>query len=193
MDYIKLRDKVSHRLKSSRFIHSVGVAETASFLSSRFSLDVNDALCAGIYHDAYRYECDEKCIALLEVAGFVIEEEERKEPMLLHGALAAYYFDFDCGEEVPLALKKAVRYHTLGSKDMGKLGAVIYISDYMEPGRKHLSEEERRNILGCKTLEEMTALIIEKERPYLESKGTGLATITEKLYTFIKNGGVFEE
>ncbi len=193
MDYIKLRDKVASRVKSSRFIHSLGVAETSAFLASRFSLDVNDALCCGIYHDAYRYSDDEECIALLEKSGFIIEDEERREPMLLHGALAALYFDEDAGEEVPLEMKKAVRWHTLGSPDMGKLGAVIYIADYMEPGRKHLSEEERRKILLSSSLEEMTALIIEEQRPYLESTGAGLAGITERLYTFIKDGGVFEE
>ncbi len=193
MDYIKLRDKVASRVKSSRFIHSLGVAETSALLASRFSLDVNDALCCGIYHDAYRYSDGEECIALLEKSGFIIEDEERREPMLLHGALAALYFDEDAGEEVPESLKRAVRWHTLGSPDMGKLGALIYIADYMEPGRKHLSEEERRKILLSSSLEEMTALIIEEQRPYLESTGAGLAGITERLYTFIKDGGVFEE
>ncbi len=193
MDYIKLRNKVSSRIKNSRFIHSLGVAETSAFLAERFSLDVNDALCCGIYHDAYRYNDGGECIALLEKSGFIIEAEEREEPMLLHGALAALYFDEDAGEEVPLKMKKAVRWHTLGSPDMGKLGAVIYIADYMEPGRRHLSEEERREILLSSSLEEMTALIIERQRPYLESTGAGLAGITERLYTFIKDGGVFEE
>ncbi len=193
MDYIKLRDKVSSRIKSSRFIHSLGVAETASFLASRFSLSAEWALCAGIYHDAYRYESDVEAIPLLEKNGFMIEMEEKREPMLLHGALAALYFDSDLGEEVPVALKKAVRYHTLGSPDMGRLGAVIYIADFIEPGRRHLSEEERRKILLKETLEDMTVLIIDAQRPYLESRGTRMAGITEKLYTFIKDGGVFEE
>ena len=193
MDYIKLKDKVSSSIKLSRFVHSLGVAETSAFLASRFSLDVNDALCSGIYHDAYRYRADEKCISMLEESGFVIEDEERREPMLLHGALAAYYFDADAGEEVTLKMKKAVRWHTLGSPYMGKLGAVIYIADYTEPGRKHLFEDERRKILLSESLEEMTALIIERQRLYFESKGNTLAGITEKLYTFIKDGGVFEE
>ncbi len=189
MDYIKLRDKVFTMIKPSRYIHSLGVAQTAFFLAERFGLDGDKALCAGIYHDAYRYSADKKSIELLRQSGFVIEKEEEKEPMLLHGALAALHFDEDAGETVPDDMKKAVRYHTLGSKDMGPLGAAIYIADYMEPGRKHLTDEVRTDILNLNTMEEMIEKIISLQRPYLESVGTPMAGISEELYKYIEKGG----
>ena len=189
MDYIELQNKVRGMIKPSRFVHSLGVAETAFFLAKRFDLDEGKALCAGIYHDAYRYSADGKCIELLRKNGFVIEKEEEEEPMLLHGALAALHFDEDAGEPVGDDMKKAVRYHTLGSKDMGPLGAAIYIADYIEPGRKHLSDEVRTEILNLGTMEEMITKIITLQRPYLESTGTKLAGISEELYEYIEKGG----
>ncbi len=189
MDYIELQNRVRGMIKPSRFVHSLGVAETAFLLAKRFDLDGDKALCAGIYHDAYRYSADGKCIELLRKNGFVIEKEEEEEPMLLHGALAALHFEEDAGEPVGDDMKKAVRYHTLGSKDMGPLGAAIYIADYIEPGRKHLSDEERTEILNLGTMEEMIKRIITLQRPYLESTGTQLAGISEELYEYIEKGG----
>lgn len=192
MDYTRLKIEVESMIKKERFIHSLGVAETALYLARRFGIDENKALCAGIYHDAYRYRADEASIAELEKSGFIIEPEEKAQPMLLHGALSALHFDEDAGEEVPADMKAAVRHHTLGSCEMGKLGAVIYVADYMEPGRKHLSEEDRLNILEKGTLEEMVISVLEMERPYLESTKAGMAGVSEKLYDYLAAGGKFE-
>ncbi len=191
MDYTGLKEKVMTMIKPSRFAHSLGVAWTSHYLARRYGLDESKALCAGIYHDAYRYSSDERAVFELEKAGFVLEEEEKNEPMLLHGALAAMHFDSDAGEKVDDDVKAAVRYHTLGSRMMGPLGAVIYIADYIEPGRKHLSEKDRLNILEKSTLEEMTRLIIEMQKPFLEKNKGGMAAVTEDLYSYITSGGKF--
>lgn len=189
MDYIKVRDKVRTMIKSSRYVHSLGVAATASYLASRFGENVENALVAGIYHDAYRYSASGESVSLLLENGFILDEAETAEPMLLHGPLAALYFERDTGEKIPDEMKKAVRHHTLGSKDMTRLGAIIYISDYTEPGRKHLSDETRVDIFSLPTLEIMVERIIEMQRPYLEGKGIREAHVTSELYSFIRDGG----
>ena len=43
--------------------------------------------------------------------------------------------------------------------------------DYAEKGRKHISEDERREILGKETLESMIIYIMDKSRGYLLSCG----------------------
>lgn len=176
-------------IKPARFIHSLGVAGTAAVLASRFGVSVEDALLAGIYHDAYRYSANEESVHLIEDAGFVLDDAERREPMLLHGALAALNFERDAEEEIDDALKDAVRFHTLGSPRMGRLGGIVYIADYMEPGRRHLTDSDRREILSCSTIEDMVLDIISREKPYLESSGDGLAEVTKELYSFLGNGG----
>ena len=176
-------------IKPGRFVHSLGVAETAAVLASRFGVSADEARLAGIYHDAYRYDASEESLDLLEKAGYVLDEEEKMEPMLLHGALAAFHFDDDAGENVDDALKKAVRFHTLGSTEMGRLGGIIYIADYIEPGRRHLTDADRIRILSCSTIEEMIIDIIEREKPYLESTGKVLAETTNELYSFLAGGG----
>ena len=188
LDYIEIEGLVKSREKESRFIHSLGVVEVSRLLASRFNLDVREAEIDGIYHDAYRYDGGEESIALVENQGFEVFPEERKNPMLLHGALAAINFEKDCGSPVPFSMKLAVRHHTLGHKEMGKLGAVLYIADYTEKGRKHLGDKDRKRIFSRPTLEAMVMEIIDMQRPYMKKEGIKEAEVTTELYSYLEKG-----
>ena len=186
--YTELYEIVKEKIKSSRFIHSVSVADVAASLAERFSIDAEAARICGIYHDAYRYTDPSLYIDELEEYGIEIFPEEKEHPMLLHGAVAAMMFDKDAGP-VPQEYKDAVRHHTLGSRDMGALGALIYIADYIEPGRKHLSDEERGIILSEPTLEGMIITIMDMQRPYFEKEGIREAGVSLALYEYLRKGG----
>ena len=186
--YTELYSKVEKKLKPSRFVHSENVALTAAMLAERFSLDKDAALIAGIYHDAYRYEDGLEWLDRIKDEGLEVFREEIEHPMLLHGTIAAINFEKDAGE-VPESFKVAVRHHTLGSVDMGSLGALVYIADYIEPGRKHLSQEERDIILAEPSLESMIVKIMDMQRPYFEKEGIEEAETSKNLYAFLKDGG----
>ena len=186
-DYTKIEEFVRAKLKPSRFIHSEGVMEMSVLLSSRFGVDEEKAKIAAIYHDAYRYDSTPESIAIVEKGGYEVWPEERKDPMLLHGALAAVNFDRDAGCAVSSDMKDAVRHHTLGHVSMGRLGGIIYISDYAEKGRKHLSEDERRAILNKDSLESMIIYILERSRDYLLSKGMEEAGVSKSLYNYFRS------
>lgn len=193
ISYIELYDFVKSRLKESRFIHSAGVADTAAELAMRFSVRAESARYVGIYHDAYRYDADEGTAEMLERSGMVLYKEEIETPMLLHGPLAAFHMREDCGNDIPESYLIAVRHHTLGSKDMGRLGAVLYISDYIEPGRKHLSAEDRSYILAPDSLEEITIRIMDMQAQYFKREAIKSAEVSEELYSYLKNGGIFQD
>lgn len=188
-DYTKLNAFVKAKLKPSRYTHSLGVMEMALNLASRFGIDEEKARISAIYHDAYRYEGDESSIQLVEKCGYVVCPEERENPMLLHGALAAVHFDEDTLSKIPSDMKVAVRHHTLGHVSMGRLGAVIYIADYGEKGRKHVTDKERKKIMSKDTLEDMVLYILEKSRAHLAETGKKEAGVTKELYDFLKEGG----
>lgn len=188
--YIELNRFVREKLPEKRYNHSLGVVEMSIHLASLFRLSVTDAACIAIFHDAYRYDCDEGTAELCRKSGIEVFPEEEKEPMLLHGALAALHFDEVAGP-VPSKWKIAVRHHTLGHKDMGKYGAVVYIADYAEKGRKHLDDEERGRIISLPTLEAMVMHIMDMQRSYFKKKGMKEAEVSVELYEFLKEGGCF--
>ena len=126
ISYTELETKVKSMIKPSRFTHSEGVVEMSRFLADRFNLDKDIASYIGIYHDAYRYSCDESTPDYCREHGIEVFPEEEKSPMLLHGALAAIHFSEDAEGEVPEFYKTAVRHHTLGHKEMGPYGPVTF-------------------------------------------------------------------
>lgn len=192
MDYTELEKLVGMNMKPGRFKHSLGVADTAAMLLEKIARDPMPGRICGIYHDYFRYIEAEK--ALEEVRRFSIDTvpEELTEPVLLHAPIAAFHMR-DIAGPVPDSFLKAVRWHTLGSKDMGILGASVYIADYAEPGRKHLDDDTRRRIFSLPTLEEMVLLILKMQDGYFKEVGKKNAQTTLELYDYLKGGGCFED
>lgn len=191
MDYTVLCKVVSSMEKESRYQHSLGVAEVASTLLDRFIGDPVPGLYTGIFHDAYRYLDGPELLSISEKAGIDICPEERANPMLLHGAVAAINFTSVAGD-CPESWLRAMRHHTLGAKDMGIIGAALYIADYSEPGRKHITNEERARIYTKRTLEEMVLAVLYRERKYSAEIGRTMAERTIELTDFLEEGGRFE-
>lgn len=188
--YTEIYEFVKGRLKESRFVHSIGVADTAAYLARRFALDEVAARICGIYHDAYRYDADDTTVAFLEANGIKLFDEEKENIVLLHGPLAAFHMRADVGEDTPDEFIKAVRHHTLGSKNMGRLGATIYIADYLEPGRKHLNDDDRSYLLEPDSLEEIIIRIMDMQNDYFKREGIKSARVSNELYDYIKSGGI---
>ena len=187
--YTELEAKVRGMIKEKRFVHSLGVVEVSRMLAERFGLSSDDAAYIGIYHDAYRYQANGTAPAYCRAHGVEVFPEEEKEPMLLHGALAAIHFPQDAEGDVPEYFQTAVRHHTLGHKEMGRYGAILYIADYMEPGRKHLDDDDRRRILSGERLEDMIITIMDMQGEYFRREGIKSAAVSDELYRFIKDGG----
>ena len=189
ISYTELEAKVRGMIKEKRFVHSLGVVSVSRMLADRFSLSSSDAAYIAIYHDAYRYSCTESTPDFCRRAGIEVFPEEEAEPMLLHGALAAIHFPGDAEGDVPDYFRTAVRHHTLGHKEMGPYGAVLYIADYIEPGRKHLDDDDRQKILSGERLEDMIITIMDMQDAYFRREGIQSAAVSVELYEYIKAGG----
>ena len=82
---------------------------------------------AGVYHDALRDASDDELRALAgDVPGYTTD--------MLHGPAAASRMEAE--GETRRELLDAVRFHTVGSSQWGRLGRALYMADYLEPGRK---------------------------------------------------------
>ena len=89
---------------------------------------------AGRYHDALR-DADESTLRALT-------GDQRTPAVFLHGPAAAIRLLAD--GESRMEMVSAVRHHTVGSPDWGRLGRALYMADYLEPGRAFAREERSR-------------------------------------------------
>ena len=80
---------------------------------------------AGLLHDALRDETEDRLRALVPRADFATE--------MLHGPAAAEMLERQ--GETRRAMLEAVRWHTVGSAEWGRLGRALFMADFLEPGR----------------------------------------------------------
>ncbi len=140
--------KLRQTLSKERLEHCIGTSEYALFLANRYTPKFleshkEDIMNAALFHDMCREWKESSLVEFISLHSIEVEEEENNYPVLLHAPVAAYRMNESelLNKEY---MKRAVRWHTLGSKEMGILGALLYCSDYMEPKRPYLREEKTR-------------------------------------------------
>jgi HD superfamily phosphohydrolase YqeK len=139
-----------------------------------------------LVHDIAREWPDAKLQEYSREHQLSLEPEEKLIPMLLHGPVAADIL-MQKGYDSPICT--AVRYHTLGSPTMGRLGLVLFIADFIEPGRTHITVEQRESLLAKESLEAVCVGLLSMQDGYFESKGKHPAFSSLSLRKYIEEGG----
>lgn len=181
----KMQKKLKPHLDKDRYSHTLGVMYTAAALAMCHGADLDQALTAGLLHDCAKCIPGETKIRLCRRYHLNISEAEQKNPSLLHAKLGAF-----------LAAKKyhvrdrdilnAIASHTTGRPHMSVLEKIIYIADYMEPGREELPNMGDVRKLAFQDLEECLYRILKDSLTYLNSKDMVIDPITEKTYLYYK-------
>lgn len=182
----KIRRKLMTELDTERYEHTLGVMYTAASMAMRYDEDVEKALLAGLLHDCAKCISGENKIKLCNKYHLSVSEVEKKNPSLLHAKLGAF-----------LAAKKyhikdkdvinAIASHTTGCPYMTLLDKIIYIADYIEPGRKELPNMAEVRKLAFTDINECLYRILEDSLVYLNSKNISVDPMTEKTYLYYKN------
>ncbi|MFW5828207.1 MAG: bis(5'-nucleosyl)-tetraphosphatase (symmetrical) YqeK [Alkalispirochaeta sp.] len=154
-------ERLPNRVSQRRLQHIHGVIETAVSLAERFGVDRERVRLAAAAHDMDRDLSAGAALALAADWGIPLSTAERRHPALIHGALSAERLRRQYGV-LDRELLHAVRHHTLGDPSFGPVGHILYVADFCEPGRTHLSSEERGEILGQSSPESMVAATIRR-------------------------------
>ncbi len=134
-----LREHVSE----TRFQHCLGVEEIGLQLAPRFNLPQELIPPAALLHDLCREYDPELLLKLAGNFGIVIDDIEKAEPLLLHGAVAAATVRKELGIEHPEILE-AITFHITGAPNIAALAKLIFIADFIEPGRTYIVSRQLR-------------------------------------------------
>lgn len=132
-------------------------------------------------HDALR-DADEA--ELREILG---GEYAELPPALLHGPAAARKLAAEGENDTALLL--AVRYHTLGHRDLDDLGRALYLADFLEPGRDFAVEW--RGVLRERMPEERQAVlreVVNARVAHLERRGLPVRPETVGFHHAVSSG-----
>ncbi|WP_018931526.1 bis(5'-nucleosyl)-tetraphosphatase (symmetrical) YqeK [Gracilibacillus lacisalsi] len=136
---------VEKQLTKKRYEHTVRVMETALELANHYDVDVKKIELAAIFHDYAKYRHPE------EMKRWIIEEKLPQDLLdyhqeLWHGPVGSKMIEREVGICDP-EIQSAIYWHTTGKRYMSRMDQVIFIADYIEPGRDFPGVDEVRNIV----------------------------------------------
>jgi predicted HD superfamily hydrolase involved in NAD metabolism len=181
----RYQKKLKTKLDKERFEHTIGVMYTAGSLAMRYEYDVQSAMLAGLMHDCAKCIPNDRKIALCEKHNINITDLERANPFLLHAKLGAF-----------LAMHKyrirdkeiisSILNHTTGKPNMDLLDKIIFIADYIEPGREKAPYLSERRKIAFVDIDRAMYEILGDTLEYLKINASDIDPMTEKAYDYYK-------
>ena len=184
-DIVRLDNEMKKELKPSRYIHTLGVAATAYDLAIKWNYPAVTAQVAGMLHDCAKCISDEKRISVCEKNNITITDIERKYPHLLHGKVGAHYCKskYDVFDE---QIAHAIAVHTTGCPNMNLLDKIIFVADYIEPGRDKQPRLDVIRYTAFNDLDLCVYLILEDSVNYLNSNPDMVDPTTIETFEYYK-------
>ena len=140
----ELEQVVVSLLKPDRVKHVLGCRDTAVALAKKWGADLTDAGRAGILHDITKALDGPLQLTLCAAYGKILDDFSRKYPKTLHALTGSMVAREIFGENDTVV--SAIEHHTTGKADMNLLETIIYVADYMEPGRDFDGVERLREL-----------------------------------------------
>lgn len=173
---LEARAPLRKRFSERRWRHTLSVAQTAERLAAAFGLSARDrerAITAALLHDVAK----EMSRGQQRRAARPAEPEDGRFPALLHARAGARLAREVFGIK-DAAVLRAIAVHPTGSADGSAVGRVLFVADFLEPGREQLDDEERRllerALAGRVELGELFADVLARKLSWMLVRGRPL-------------------
>ena len=174
---IEIRKNLKKKLDPVRFEHTLGVCYTCQALAMRYGYDLHKAELAGLLHDCAKRFNNETMLDKCLKRDIPITDSELRDPSLLHAKLGAWYAREKYGVDDEEILS-AIACHTTGKTNMSLLDKILYVADYIEPGRYKAAALPEMRKLAFEDLDQACLSIMESVLKYLESTNCPIDTMT---------------
>ncbi|WP_319369979.1 bis(5'-nucleosyl)-tetraphosphatase (symmetrical) YqeK [uncultured Ilyobacter sp.] len=139
----KIKENIRLMLTPKRYEHVLGVEEVAIELAAKYGANLEKVRKAALLHDCskqftitkMRELCD--CDETLKNYGHLGE--------LIHGFAGSVYAKMKFGI-TDQEILDAIRYHTIGRRDMSLVEKITYLADAIEPNRDYADVEHIRHL-----------------------------------------------
>lgn len=175
----ELLEKVASSMSEKRFKHVLGVEQAALELAELYGCDATKASLAALLHDVAKEVEDAVFLKLID--------QKHLDPDLKnwgnniwHGVVGAHMISSEFGLQDQEILQ-AIQRHTVGAADMTLLDKVLYVADYIDPGRDFPGVEQARSISKA-SLDKAVAFETAQTVAYLAKKGIPIYPQTIETY-----------
>ena len=163
----------------------MGVVKEAKKMALKYGVDEKKAAMAALLHDCAKdYPADMKrrfCKEFhVDVDEIMLETID-----LTHAFLGAEVARREYGVEDEEILS-AIKYHTTGKPDMTLMEKIIFISDYIEEGRKKFDTLEESRRLAYEDIDKAMAFILKNTIEYVKERKRTLHPLSVQAYEYYK-------
>ncbi|WP_214882738.1 MULTISPECIES: bis(5'-nucleosyl)-tetraphosphatase (symmetrical) YqeK [unclassified Exiguobacterium] len=134
MTFEEAHELIKQTLPEKRYIHTLGVVETAERLANQYGENIEQARLAAMLHDYAKYFDTEKMRQVVIDEGLDPNLLQYGDELLhapVGAVLLARQYDLD-----PHVLS-AIRNHTTGEPGMSRLDQILFVADAIEPNRNY--------------------------------------------------------
>lgn len=189
-DTLILKEKIKSLLKDTlntdRYNHTMRVVDEAKKLAVLYGVDEEKAEIAALTHDCAKNMSYNELREICEKGNIIFTEDDFNSKPIWHAYAAAVIAKekFNINDE---EIINAVKYHTTGRKNMTLLEKIIYLADYIEPGRTFEKIQEVRTLAYDKDIDEAMIKAINNTIEFLMSKRSIIhkSTIEARNYLII--------
>ncbi len=185
MNYQEMKKELKKALDKERYEHTKGVMYTAAAMAMAHGASIEAAMTAGLLHDCAKCIPNSEKLALCEKHHILVAPAEAENPSLLHAKLGALLAESEYDITNPEILH-AIKVHTTGEPDMSVLDKIIFIADYIEPGRDKAPNLDKVRKLAFRDLNACMAQILRDTLIYLKQGNEVIDPTTEMTYEFYK-------
>lgn len=185
-DIAGIQRKLEQILKPERFTHTIGVMYTASSLAMCYKENIEKAMLSGLLHDCGKFCAAREQVQLCEDYGIRLSSSELQMPALIHAKLGAYLASKEYNIVDP-DIVSAITYHTTGRPGMTLLEKIVYIADFIEPGRREIPVLQEVRAIAFSDLNRAVLLSAESTISYLERANKPIDPMTTQTCEYYQN------
>jgi len=159
------------RLPDKTLNHSISVAEFMRSFSDAAGITDVQATTAGLLHDLCKAMQADELLSGARAYGLELTPLQREKPTLLHGAMAAE----ECRGELGIddeEVIEAIRWHTTGRPEWGRVGLALYVADFAEPLRTFPEAAEARAVLEDEGFDAVVRFVADRKLAYVRERFT---------------------
>lgn len=175
-----MKRRLKETLSESRWRHTEGVVRAAERMAEKFGVNVEKAHAAALLHDCAKCMPLEDMLAAADAAGVQADALERSCGALMHAAAGAALARTVYGVTDPEILG-AIRFHTVGRANMTALEKVIFVSDFVEEGRRPFPGLDEARRLSMENLDAAVSMCARLSVEYVRARGETLHPATLQL------------
>lgn len=139
------KNVLKDRLSEKRYYHSLCVAEEATQFARENNANVDKCYIAGLLHDICKETDNTQNRQVVHGSKLDVCDIEKNTKQLWHAIAGAEYVKNELGindREIILA----IRYHTVGRKNMTMVEKIVFLADYVSKDRDYEGVTQLREL-----------------------------------------------